>query len=570
MSFKKNKKRDYDSLSSSKKNGDKKQHAQSDLKPPKKSKTQNGNETDADTKNLVNYSKKQEQKIAPHYTAEIETMPHKAEDSVLKPKKSVKEKNDKSADAENKNGNKEIKDPTTPKVDENRFEKLKRQKKEKQAKKDFEMLTNESWVVRNGHYLTYFGLYCFSILVFFRPYELIPGLGFLSATAFYFAAATLFVYIPTQLATEGNLTTFPTEVKCVLLITVIAIVMMPLAKDSALAWETFNDSFSKAVAMFIVMVNVLRTRKRLMGIVWLSLSIGVVLSYMALSMYIRGEISVEGYRVAVDIGGMFGNPNELALHLVMMTPIAIALGMAAKKTFMKYIYFIAAGLFVAGNVVTYSRGGFLGLVAVAGVLIWKLGKQQRIKIFAVSAVFFVLFIALAPGEYGKRIFSIFDSSLDSVGSSSQRTDLLKRSILVSIRNPWGIGIGNFPIVGQQNLGTHNAFTEVSSELGVVGFLAYVIFLVSPFRKLAAIERRLLAKDETRWFYYLAVGFQASIVGYMVSSFFAAVAYNWFAYYLIAYAVAFRRIYTIEKGIKEEDIQTGSLSENLFRWQIKST
>ena len=41
--------------------------------------------------------------------------------------------------------------------------------------------------------------------------------------------------------------------------------------------------------------------------------------------------------------------------------------------------------------------------------------------------------------------------------------------------------------------------------------------------------------------------QASIIGYLVSSFFASVAYNWFIYYLIAYAVAFRRIYAIESG-----------------------
>ena len=76
-------------------------------------------------------------------------------------------------------------------------------------------------------------------------------------------------------------------------------------------------------------------------------------------------------------------------------------------------------------------------------------------------------------------------------------------------------------------------------------------MVSPFRKLGAIERTLFANDEHDWFYYMSIGLQASIVGYMVSSFFVAVAYNWFIYYLIAYAVAFRRIYQIERGLKEE-------------------
>lgn len=563
MSFNKSENRDYNSLSSSKKTDDKENHAQNSLKPSNKSK-QNGNQF-TDEKSLVNFNKEQAPKIVPHYSADgYETEPKIAEDFALKPKKS-----DEPAESTAENSL-EKKPVETPLEEKTYSEIFKIQKQEKQAQKDFDLLKDENWITRNGHFLTYVGLYLFSILVFFRPYELVPGLGFLSATAFYFALATLFIYLPTQLATEGNLTQFSTEVKCVIFITCLAIITMPIAKSPALAWEEFNDAFSKAVVMFVVMANVLRTRKRLTALIWISLAAGFVLSYMALGMYIRGEITVEGYRVSVPMGGMFGNPNELALHLIIITPIAFCLGLATKNPLLKYLYFAMSILFVAANVVTYSRGGFLGLLALSGVLIWKLGKQNRAKIFAISSVFALLFIVLSPGEYSNRIFSIFDSSLDAVGSSNQRSDLLKRSLLVSARNPWGIGIGNFQLVGFHNLGTHNSYTQMSSELGILGFIAYLIFQVSPFRKLGAIERRLLEKSETNWFYYVSIGLQASIIGFMVSSFFAAVAYNWYVYYLIAYAVAFRRIYTIEQGLDEEDIKVNSLIGDRFGWQMKST
>jgi O-antigen ligase len=565
MSFsKKNKIGDYDSLGSSKKKDGQNNHDQSTLKSSHKSKKQKRNGTDES--NLLNYTKEQKQKIISHNSVDKE--PEKAEFPVLKSENPKLEKGSEKSEIKITKDERTVTDSSPP-VEENYAEKLKKQKQIRRAEKDFEILENESWVVRNGHFFTYIGLFCFSILVYLRPYELVSGLGFLKATAFYFAAATLAIYLPTQFSTDGTLTTLSTEVKCILLITFLAVFTMPIAKSPGMAWEEFNDSFIKAVAMFIVMVNVLRTRVRLMGMIWLLLFAGVVLSYMALDMYWRGEVTVEGYRVAVEMGGMFGNPNELALHLVLMTPLAVTLGLAAKNKLMKIGYFVMAGLFVGANVVTYSRGGFLGLMAIAIFLIWKLGKKQKLKIYAVSFVGFILFILLVPGEYGQRVFSIFDSSLDAVGSSNQRTDLLKRSILVSIRNPWGIGIGNFPIVGYQNLGTHNAFTQVSSELGVVSFVAYLIFLISPFRKLGAIERRLAEKADSRWFYYLGIGLQASIIGYLVSGFFAAVAYNWFAYYLIAYAVAFRRIYLIEKDLKEEDIKADSLTENLPGWQTKS-
>ena len=113
--------------------------------------------------------------------------------------------------------------------------------------------------------------------------------------------------------------------------TFLALITMPIAKSPGTAWEAFNDMFIKAVVMFIVMINVLRTRKRLMGMMWLSLSVGLFLSYTGVNMYWRGELNAEGYRVAVNVGGMFGNPNDLALHLVTMTPLAITLGIAAQK-----------------------------------------------------------------------------------------------------------------------------------------------------------------------------------------------------------------------------------------------
>lgn len=442
----------------------------------------------------------------------------------------------------------------------------KRKREGKKAEKDHKLLSNDAWLVRNGHTFSYIGLYLFSILVLFRPYELSDSLSFLSATAFYFALVTLIIYVPTQFATEGNLTVFSTEVKAILAMAFIALLTIPIAKEPAMAWATFNETFVKAVLMFIVMVNVVRTRKRLMGLMWLSLSVAFILSYQALDLFMKGDLKADGYRVDVEIGGMFGNPNDMALHLVTMIPLAVCLGIASKSKAMRLVFFAMAALFVSANFVTYSRGGFLGLIISSAVLVWKLGHKQRLNVSLVSIFVTALVILFAPGNYGLRILSIFGLAPDEVGSSDQRRELLIRSIIVSIRNPWGIGIGNFPIVGVRNLVTHNAYTQVSSEIGVLGLLAYLIFMISPFRKLGAIERTLFSKNEHDWFYYLSIGLQASIVGYMVSSFFVAVAYNWFIYYLIAYAVAFRRIYQVERGLKEE-VKSEPLVANF--WSAKT-
>ncbi|MGI8494594.1 MAG: O-antigen ligase family protein [Pyrinomonadaceae bacterium] len=443
---------------------------------------------------------------------------------------------------------------------------VKERKRQKLIAKDEKLLNSDNWLKRNGHTLTYAGVFLFTLFVYFRPYELIPGLSALSSMAWILAVATLVIYLPTQFSTEGNLTVLSTEVKCVLFMAAWAILTMPIAKNRALAWETFNDTFSKVVVIFIIMVNTLRTPARLKGLMWLSIGIGVMLSYQAIGLYRQGIFEAEGYRVQVDFGGMFGNPNDLALHMVIFIPIALMLGVGAKNKILKIIYFAAAAMMAAGNMVTQSRGGFLGLIAISAALVWKLGRKQRLKTILVSSVIGIIVMTLAPGNYGLRVLSIFIPGLDAAGSSDQRSELLKQSIFVTLRNPWGIGIGNFPEVGLRNLQTHNAFTQVSSELGVLAFLAFVILIVSPLRKLAAVERRMFEAEDFSWIYYMSIGLQASIIGFMVSGFFGPVAYNWFVYYPIAYAVCLRRIYQTERGEKVIETEKQDGLRNYFKLQ----
>jgi O-antigen ligase len=198
-------------------------------------------------------------------------------------------------------------------------------------------------------------------------------------------------------------------------------------------------------------------------------------------------------------------------------------------------------------IITFSRGGFLGLIAMALVLVRKLGRRNRTTAAATLVFGVLFFLAVAPASYSGRLSTIFDSASDITGSSSQRTQVLKRSILVALRYPlFGVGLGNFHHKSFQELGTHNAYTEVAAETGIAAMVCYIIFLVHPLRRLRMIERDLYERNETSRFYYLAIGLQASLVGYMVSSFFAAVAYQWYIYYLVGYAIALRRIYYLEQ------------------------
>jgi putative inorganic carbon (hco3(-)) transporter len=424
--------------------------------------------------------------------------------------------------------------------------------KEEKPKPSFMELEAGMWTARRGHGVTFALLFIFSIVLYFRPYELIPALSSLKSMAFYVGITTLVVYFITQIVSEGNLTARPREVNMVLLVGLGAILSIPLAIDPGEAWEEFYNLAIKTILIFIVFVNVVRTENRLRLLWFLVLVVSIYLSVNLIRDYQAGIFKIglaetNTQRVGGAIGNLFDNSNDLALHLVTIIPIAFALGMEKKGMLRKVFYFPITLLMIAAVIITFSRGGFLGLIVMALVLVRKLGRRNRTTAMASLVFGVIFFLAVAPASYSGRLSTIFDSASDVTGSSSQRTQVLKRSILVALRYPlFGVGIGNFHHKSFQELGTHNAYTQVAAETGIAAMVCYIIFLVHPLRKLRMIERDLYERNENSRFYYLSIGLQASLIGYMVASFFAAVAYQWYIYYLVGYAIALRRIYYLEQ------------------------
>jgi putative inorganic carbon (HCO3(-)) transporter len=408
------------------------------------------------------------------------------------------------------------------------------------------LTTSADWIRRKGHTISFSALFVFTIILYFRPYELIPGLSSFKSMAFYVGIVTLAIYAITELAVEGNLTARTREINLALLLGVAALLSIPFAINPGEAWKTFSELLVKALLIFIVIVNVVRTKHRLYLMIMLALVVSVYLSIYAIQDYQSGIFGIgeaETLRIKGRIHGLFDNPNDLALHLVSIAPIAVGLAFAKRGMWTKFVYLGAAFLMVAAVVVTFSRGGFIGLVAVSFFLLWRLGRKQRGLSMAVFVLLIVFFFAFAPGSYGSRLSTIFNTASDITGSASQRNQVLKRSIFVTLRYPLlGVGLGNFHYKSFQELGTHNAYTQVGSEMGIPAMVLYIMFLVYPYKRLKEIEKATDGNKNERYYYYLSIGLRAGLIGYMVASFFAAVAYQWYIWYLVGYAIALRRIY----------------------------
>lgn len=391
-------------------------------------------------------------------------------------------------------------------------------------------------VIKRGHAVSFVGLFLFTFVLYVRPYELFPSLTWLRGIAFWLAVATMAVYVPTQLGLDGKLTIRPREVNLIAMLLLAALLSVPLASDRQVSWDAFTD-YLKVVVMFIVLVNVVRTERRLKWLFLLVLIVSCVLSVAAINHYRLGRLDSGGQRIKGIIGGMFDNPNDLALHLVTVIPIAVSLALGSRAGLKKLFYAVGAILLLAGVVATFSRGGFLGLACMGGVLGWRVARRNKWMVIMLAPLLLGGIILLAPGGYGSRMGTTSDES------ASARLDDLKRSIFIAVRHPlFGVGMGNYILYSNKEHASHNSYTQVASEMGLGALLIYVLFQVTAIKELRKIARESWANPVTLRYHYLAIGLEASLIGYMVASFFASVAFLWYVYYLVGYAICLRQLY----------------------------
>src|SRR6266566_3670398 len=237
--------------------------------------------------------------------------------------------------------------------------------------------------LKPGHMFSYAALFVFTIALYARPAEFYPS-AITNSLALIIGIVTLACFIPTQIFLEGKLTARPSEVNLVLLFMLTALLSIPLAIDPAIAWTEFSGSFVRGILIFIVIINVVRTPRRLKALLFLSVATAIVLSAQAINDYRLGLLAVEGYRAAGRGTGIFGNTNDMALHLVTILPISIALLIGSKGLARKLLHGSCAAIMISAIVLSYSRGAFLGMLFVLLFIAWKLGRQRRLEIiFAV-------------------------------------------------------------------------------------------------------------------------------------------------------------------------------------------
>lgn len=239
-------------------------------------------------------------------------------------------------------------------------------------------------------------------------------------------------------------------------------------------------------------------------------------------------------------GNYFTDPNEFSLYMNMMIPFSYFAMLRERTILLKLFYLFATLLFVAGVVISFSRGGFIALAVVSAILVYfSPYKKQTIPLLAVLALF-VFFVS--PAEWKGEMATSTDTS---ESTATKRLDLWTASFDVFLDNPFGVGAKSSPPHIYQYVDdnmpheSHSIWFTTLAETGIIGITLLIALLIWSLKQLYGIIRSADYDSYVKWF---AISCFSSFVGYLVSASLLSVIYSPYVWYLATFAIVATKVY----------------------------
>lgn len=252
-------------------------------------------------------------------------------------------------------------------------------------------------------------------------------------------------------------------------------------------------------------------------------------------------------RLRIPDSLFYANSNDLALALLLgISSFLFLLARPGVGARLAGTAGVLAAAFYAFE--TGSRGSVIAAASLFVLIFW-LTRHKGMMLalaFAVLVMLFVTAIAGARSSTLHRLSLLLDDStsspsessadLASVASQQQREGLFATSLRYTLAHPiFGVGPDQFPNAVQQDaersgrhipwLGTHNSYTQISSECGVPALIFYAAVIVFCLRSNLRIYLGTRDRPGFRDMAALSLCLLAGTYVYAVSAFFFHMAYS---------------------------------------------
>jgi putative inorganic carbon (HCO3(-)) transporter len=323
----------------------------------------------------------------------------------------------------------------------------------------------------------------------------------------------------------------------------------------------------KILLMTMVVILLVTTRERLK---LLMLVTALSLGLLGIKAALFGVRTSGEFRVWGPPESFLADNNAFGLALNMALPIFFFLARMEENRLLRRILNAAFICGIFSVILTYSRGGLLGLAAALGLIALKSRRPMVAGFLLVVGTFLVL--TFAPAAWMTRMGTFLQGNLD--GSANQR--------LIAWRTTWNF-VQDYPITGGgfQNLpdigvfqryqpeplpggfpstGPHSIYFQELEEHGFVGLGLYLLLVMSCLSSMRGLRNRAKQLHFVSWIIPYTHMVEVSIVTFLVSGAFLGFANFDLYFQIVATVIVLKILYRREVLVWTRSQEASSTSE----------
>jgi len=252
-----------------------------------------------------------------------------------------------------------------------------------------------------------------------------------------------------------------------------------------------------------------------------------------------------------------GDNNGTAVGMLMLVPLIAFLMQTTQRRWAKWGF---GGLLIGclyRGLSTYSRGGFLAALAMAGT--WSLRSQNKFRnVLAMVAIVSITMPALPDAFWNKmRTIETFEKQQDQ--SALGRLHYWAVAVDMASRNPiFGVGFNSYNNAydaydfsdgkyGHQR-SVHNSFFGVLAELGYIGFGLYLLVFLAALTSCARVRRVVSVTKGAVDLWKSAAAIETSLATFVVGASFVPLQYNEMLWHILGLSIVLRRLASEEEHL----------------------
>jgi hypothetical protein len=355
----------------------------------------------------------------------------------------------------------------------------------------------------------------------------------------------------------------------------IQFICLVFSRDPVMSMNVMIASVVEGFAVYVLIVNVIRTPRVLRLVTWMLLLAGSFLGGLSAFQYATKTYhnNYGGFSQAPSprpgrvvapgtprrISGPIGESNRYAQVMLMLVPLAFFRFLGERSRLLRLLALAAMVLAMFGPLLAFSRGAGVGFFMMVGIMV----ALRYIRLsHAVLIVVAGLLILLAVPQYAER-FSGLSDVWRMVNEEDQEGEEVDSSIegrysenmsaaLMYAENPLiGVGPGMYPLHYREyaeRLGgrihktlrePHTLYLGIAAELGTPGIAVFLVMVYLVLRDLVRGRRRCLNAHPD--LAHMATAFMLAVVAYLTTGLFLHFSYVRYYWMMLAMASAAARI-----------------------------